>query len=682
MKNISVLFCFLVIVTNTIEAQTEKNTAWMEYIEELAESEMNEDLIENLYEELSYLSDNPIDLNKVTKQDLEQYPFLSAIQIENLLYYLYKYGPMQSIYELKNIEGLDMKTIYYLLPFVYVEENFRVKEKLNPKQALKYGKHEMLIRSDYCFQEKAGYHNPTDERKKSNKAYLGERFYLSVKYGFSYKDKIQMGITGEKDAGEAFWNKRHKGFDFYSAHFALKEIGILKGLYLGDYKASFGQGLVLNTDFVTGKTSNVININKKSSGIKRHFSTNEIDFFRGIALSLEKENCNLDLFVSHKKADASISEDEITSFKTDGYNRTENDLEKKKQAELSLLGGNLFWRTEVFSLGGCFVFHDFGGKKLNPEVRDYNLFYLRKKNNFNAGISYAFQQKKYILQGETAISKNGSWATFNTFQCDPSSSVSFSLSYRNYQKDYQAFYGRAFGESSSVQNESGLYLGTIIRVIRNWEISTYMDFFRFPWLKYGTDMPSEGHDFFIQLNYRPTYDLTMNLRYRNKNKAKNKTSDQTPMASIGSYEQSKLRYQVNYQNKNRLRLRFQADYINYSNTSQIKTKGWMIGQNAAYTTSNQLFQIDSSIAYFNTDNWDTRIYVYEKNILYAFSSPAFYGEGLRAYSVLKINPIKNLSIQTKIAWSRYFDRNSISSGLEMIEGRDKTDINILIRFKF
>jgi hypothetical protein len=158
---------------------------------------------------------------------LERLPFLSESQIEHLLYYVYKYAPVQSIYELKNVEGLDMQTINRLLPFVYAEE-IKSREQISPGQALRYGKHEILLRSDYCFQKKAGYHTPTEEElaKNPNKHYLGEPYYLSARYSFSYKNKIQFGLVGEKDAGEAFWNEQHKGFDFYSIHLAVKDIGV------------------------------------------------------------------------------------------------------------------------------------------------------------------------------------------------------------------------------------------------------------------------------------------------------------------------------------------------------------------------------------------------------------------------------------------------------------------------
>ena len=657
--------------------------SWAEYVEEFSDLEDAGISVENLFEELSDLSENPFNLNAITKSDLEKLPFLSEIQIENILYYVYKYAPLQSIYELKNIENMDMQTINYLLPFVCVKE-VKQSETINPKYILKYGKHEVFLRTDYCFQEKAGYRIPTEEelQKNPNKHYLGENYYLSAKYGFSYKDKIQFGFAGEKDAGEPFWNKHHKGFDYHSFHFTLKNVGMIKSLHLGDYKASFGQGLVLNTDFVMGKTSSVVNINKKGTGFKRHFSTNETDYLRGAALSLEKGNCSLNLLYSRKHSDATVTDFEIISIKTDGYNRTYKDLEKKNKAELNLYGGNFQWETADFNLGATVVYYDFGEKSLSPTPHPYNLFYLRDKNNYNAGINYGFIRKKFCFRGETAISKNNSRATINTLQFYPASFVAFVASYRNFSKDYQSYYGRTFEEGSSVQNESGFYFGSNLKLKKYWEIATYIDAFKFPWLKYGVNAPSEGTDFLFMINYRPKTNWNINFQYKEKIKEKNYTPDKAPMTSILPYEQKRFRYRIKYDNTNGFKSGLQLDYTLYTETDKQQNKGWMISLNTGYAHSKFPFQIDWGTAYFKTDNWDTRIYAYEKNILYAFSFPVFYGEGIRNYLVLKINLMKNATIYTKFAWTHYFDRDEIGSDLELIEGKDKIDSNLLLKIKF
>lgn len=76
---------------------------------------------ENELEELSNRLQEPVNLNSATREQLEQFPFLSDIQIEHLLAYIYIHGQMETIYELQLVEELDRQTIQYLLPFVCIK---------------------------------------------------------------------------------------------------------------------------------------------------------------------------------------------------------------------------------------------------------------------------------------------------------------------------------------------------------------------------------------------------------------------------------------------------------------------------------------------------------------------------------------------------------------------------------
>ena len=75
---------------------------------------------EDELEELSRRLQEPVNLNAATKRQLEQFPFLTDIQIENLLAYVYIHGQMQTIYEVQLVEEMDKRTIDLLLPFVCV----------------------------------------------------------------------------------------------------------------------------------------------------------------------------------------------------------------------------------------------------------------------------------------------------------------------------------------------------------------------------------------------------------------------------------------------------------------------------------------------------------------------------------------------------------------------------------
>ena len=677
-----IFIILLLFIISELNAQINPhNTEWMNYLEELAASEETETGDqEQLFDELSYLSDHPFNLNTVSRKDLERLPFLTDIQIENLLYYLYKYSPLVDIYELKNVEDLDLQTITYLLPFVYIGDSIQISD-FQWKNIFRRGKQEVLLRSDYTLQKKAGYQKATPEEiaAKPNKYYLGEPYYLSFRYGFTYKD-IQWGFVGEKDAGEAFWNRNHKGFDYYAFNLNLKNQGILENLHIGDYRLSFGQGLVMNTNFSTGKTSFITNINQMNEGIKRHASTNETDFFRGVAGALKFKNLQISLFYSHRNQDANADSVFIYTFKTDGYNRIPNDINKRRTATVDMSGSHVRWRNESLNLGYTFVYYSFGGKELNPTPQPYNLFYLRGKSYFNTGMNYSFRKKRFSFQGETAMDADGRWATVNNLLINPASSIDWVFSYRNYARDYNAFYSRAFSESSLVQNESGFYTGVKLHPFSRWELSAYADFFRFPWLKYGINSASSGVDDLLQIIYKPKTNLQMQLRYKYKQKEKNVIQENGNRTFVLPYQQQRWQFRIDSRYKN-LELKTQADYNLYTDNSRPQP-GWALTQSFGFSPDKSKLQIDGSLGYFHTNDWNSRISIYEKNILYAFYYPSFYGEGLRFYTVVKWKIVPSLTIYLKLANTRYFDRDVISSDLEAIQGRDKTDIYCLLKYEF
>ena len=69
-------------------------------------------------------------------------------------------------------------------------------------------------------------------------------------------------------------------------------------------------------------------------------------------------------------------------------------------------------------------------------------------------------------------------------------------------------------------------------------------------------------------------------------------------------------------------------------------------------------------------------------LLYSFYTASFYGEGTRLTLVGRWNLTRQLALQAKWAWTHYFDREEIGSGLELIEGSDKIDLYLLLRWKF
>ena len=681
MKRVFLISYMLILFCNfnvpSICAQTD---VWKRLIESLSEEGVDEAEIENMYQELLFIESNPINLNTVSSAELERFPLISHNQAVSLSQFLERNRPIYTVYELRNVPLFDYKTVELILPFFYVGE--LNKKNLSLHKIISNGLHEFVNRFDKTLTQRAGFGEFTDSilQKYPNRKYQGEDFYTSMKYSFSYHDKIQVGVVSEKDPGEPFWKKKYsKGYDHYGFHFLLRDVGNLKTLAMGDFRLSFGQGLVLNNNFVVSKSWVTNNIIKRTQQPKRHFSTAEYGFFRGVASVYQINKVAVTAFFSNKQFDSNLSNNgDITSFKTDGYHRTISEIEKKNNTRERVVGANINWRKNYLQIGGSAIYHKYN-RILNPSLQNYNLFYLRDSSNYNLSLDYSYRFSKLSVAGETAIAANGAVATLNVLQYNPSYLYSFSLQHRYLPASYNALHARVFSENSRVQNENGLYFGATLQPYRRISITSYVDIFYFPWLKYLVDAPSKGMDAYFLGSYNINSYSDFEIRYKFKQKEQN-TDSPYGGKEVLPFLSQKIRLRYNIEKKTGFSFRTSFDLSLYDEPNSRKESGYMVSQNVGYKGSNK-FQGDVFVGYFNSDSYASRLYSYERNILSTFYMPSFYGEGVRIALQGRFNIFSRLSISAKLGYSRYFDRAVIGSGTEAISGNKRIDLYTLLRWR-
>ena len=628
---------------------------------------------ENELEELSNRLQEPVNLNSATREQLEQFPFLSDIQIEHLLAYIYIHGQMETIYELQLVEELDRQTIQYLLPFVCIkaidnEPAFRWKTML--KDAGRYGKNEVLTRLDIPFYKRKGYEH----------TYLGPSVYNSVKYTFRYRDQLYAGGVAEKDAGEPFAALHNRyGYDYYSFYLLLQNCGRLKSLAVGNYRLSFGQGLVMSTDYLMGKTIYASSFNNRSAGIKSHSSTDEYNYFRGVATTVAlTKRLSVSAFYSHRNMDGVVTDGEITSVYKTGLHRSRKEADKKNLLTSQLTGGNVSYQQNHIRLGITGVYYVFN-RPYEPELTGYSKYNIHGNHFYNLGIDYAYRWRRFSFQGETAIGKQG-WASLNRLQYSPVQDIQFMLIHRFYSYDYWAMYAHSFGEGSTVQNEQGYYVGLEKTPFSHWRFFVSFDLFSFPWKKYRINKPSRGTDGLIQATFTPRTNLSMYLKYRYKQKERDLTGSKGTLTLPIFHHQ--LRYRLNYSLNDVFSSRTTLDYNHFHSQDRAATKGYQVTQMISSQLPWTRLFADVQGSYFCTDDYDSRVYVSEKGLLYTFYTPSFQGRGFRCAVRLRYELNKHWLFITKFGETIYLNRNEIGSGNDLIYGNKKADIQMQLRIKF
>ena len=676
-------FVFTCLLSNCVLINLFAQSEWMN-LDEFVANEEKLVYWQEHWEELNELAENPININMATKEQLEQLPFLSDRMIENILYALYKYRPIVTLNSLWIVEGMDYRTLDLLKRFIYIGEYENERDKLYLRSILKYNKQELLTRVDIPLNVKSGYADyPSDILEKSpNKKYYGDPFYHNVRYRFRYREQLFFGLTAEKDAGEPFFRLyNRKGYDFYSIFFFLKNVRRIKSLAIGHYKVSFGYGLVMNTGFSFGSASTFYDVHRYGTGINKYTSVGESNYLQGMGITYQlKKRWNLSAWYSFRRQDADADSLLINSLKTDGYHRLKKDLKKKNTITNHLAGINLSYDGKYVEYGFTAVYNVFN-KVLSPDYRPYNRYYPRGRDFFNAGVYYKFFRYPWIFSGETAVDKRGAVATLNTLSYSPSVHTTWTLINRYYDKRYQALYANAFGENSRVQNEAGVRIGLETDKIRRIKIFCYGDFFYFPYRKYQVDREkTSGIAGCFQLSYSPKETWNMMIKYTYKNKAKNYTT------STGRYVlpeiRQRLHYQFSYKPDELNLLKAEADYVRSSRWKQSTSDGFALGGTLKGGWKKFPLQVILSGIWFHTEDFSSRIYMYEPGLLYAFSMPAFYGKGTRAAVNLRYAFKERLVFQAKWGWTHYTDRDKMGTGAEEIQGNNRYDLQFQAKVKW
>ncbi len=704
----------LILSVNAVYAQEKSDFEETEFIEQIVEFflDNNEDSdldYASLYDDFTDLYNRPLNLNHASKDQLEGLYILNDLQINNLLLHIETAGKLMSTLELQSVTGFDLETIKKILPFVKVSMEFD-QPRLNPKEILKNGKHEIFIRYTRIIEEQKGYTPPdTNSDGSLTSRYLGSPDKLYTRYRFKYATNISWGFVGEKDAGEEFysgtnavnnWYEFYKGFDFYSGHIFLKDIGPLKHLAIGDYQLQIGQGLTIWSGFARNKskTNDVVAIKRNAQILRPYTSVNESDFLRGVASTVMFKGIELTGFFSQKRVDANISLidslsdeiQEVSSIQITGFHRTESEVFDEKSIVEQLYGGRLGYSRRSLNIGFTAV-GSVLSTDLNRNLRTYNQFEFSARQNFNLGLDYNYVFQNMNLFGEISLSENGGMAQLYGLLMSMDPRLTLTALYRNYQRHYQSTYAKGFGETSKTLNEKGLYVGLEIKPNGRWTIRSYYDIFSFPWLRSTIDAPSRGNEFLVELSYKPNKEMEMYLRYKDEKKQYNTREDVNGIDYLEDRKRQLLRYDIKYKLTKTLKLRNRVDLAYYRLGDDPRESGYMIMQDVTYKPLKGPVSVTLRYALFETESSNTRIYMYEHDVLYSSYIHSFAGKGGRFYVVLRYKVRRGIDIWVKYSQRYDVQAGSISfaaagdvigSGLNEVNGGKYSEIKAQVRFKF
>lgn len=679
---LSILGCMLLPGLILAQQQDSTRSEVQEDLEEAIEvfdPQSTEFSTEQLTQYLQELADNPININSARVNALLQVPGLNLKTVRAIIEYRTEVKPFESIGELDEVSGIGRVTLEKMRPYVTVGSGVELGKALytNYGYWTNDGRFQMFSRYQQDLQQASGYELSPEEG-----GYIGSSIKYYQRFGYQ-SDHISLNLTQEKDPGEQLVSPWQ--FDHRSWHVAIEDNGDLQMLVGGDYSLAFGQGLVLWSGAAFGKGSDVTGaVSRNGRGIDPYTSAQETNFYRGVAATYGGK-LQFTGFYSDRQRSASEISDDTTRFPgTDGYRRTVNELLQENNLQHKLYGGHIQMELP-FGIVGATGYQTVFDRTIAASDRTYARYDFEGRSNSAFGVDYRFLIGPAVVFGEAARSEKGGYGFITGVESGLGNDTDITLAYRNYQKEFQSILGNGFGEvSGQPKNEEGVYLG--LRHILNDKItlSAYVDQFRFPSARFGTNQPTQGYDWLgkAEVELTPNLNFYVQLRSEIEDDEYEVLDDfGRSQRKLGEAKRTSFRANLEYWVNSTVRLRTRGELVRSQQAGEDLELGYLLYQDLRLEFSDKL-RIDTRLTMFDTESFATRVYQFENDLLYVFASQSLFDKGQRMYVLLNYEPFEFLELWGKFGITIYEDQQIIGSGLNQIQGDTRSEVGIQARFKF
>ncbi len=539
-------------------------------------------------------------------------------------------------------------------------------------------KQQLFLSSYRCLNTRAGFQNQTTERQDANKAYLGDPWRHSIRYRAQYNQQWQAGISMEKDPGEP-WQSRFPSFDSWHAFVRYQPSAIRTDLHkpniltledavIGHYRLRIGYGLTMNQSFSLGKQYFSQQVSQRTNRIIPFASNAEADYMQGAAIDLRiGRRFHVLPYFSMLQIDGNLSKDQIlTTLYTDGMHRTKTEQSHRHAAWQMVMGTRLGWRASWYEIGLHVLNTQFQYPYQRKEM-SHNHNYFRGQSLTQFSTDYQFSAFRNILRGEFALDDQSGFASLTSLQTHWSDNWQSCLLYHYYSNDYHQLHGSSIGENSEMQGEQGLTLNILGTLSKHWQVQAMADWFSFGQPQYQTTTtPKDGYEGILRAIYTHAW-VTATVGYKVKSKIENLRHSIDAIITVNPNE--------HISTKTQFRKRI--------NDNESVSQGFAVAQSISYKSKilkKASINAEAQVSYFDTDDYDSRIYINEKNTLYGFGYPMLYGQGLRYNFISQLKIGSNWMIEAKYAITNYANKSTISSGLQEIKGNRQNELWLQIRY--
>ncbi len=609
-----------------------------------------------------------LNINKANSMDLLATQLLTKDQVNAILHYRKQHGKLISLYELQVIPSLSTDTLQLLaqqlhIPFFDLHQ---------PKQIVKESVHYSLIRWGRKTQRSKGYQT----NSKGIRTYSGEDYSLLYRFRSSFSNLYYMGISLEKDAGEAFtWSPSQKQFyfDYTSAYLIIHPQKTVEQIAIGDFQFRSGHGLVFGGNFMQSKNPEYWQSTWQiGHGFRPHTSSSEYGFYRGIGIKTQSKHVGLSTFFSRSLQDGTLQNDgSISGINTSGLHRSTTELNKRKNLYLLQTGTVItFQNLNQTVKGNLEYLYSAYQYPLNPSTNYYNQFYFRGKEHQIMGIDLQYHYQGGMAFTSLAFSSEQGRAIYGGLFHNLSKQNTWMLQYWSSNAHFESLQGNIPNYNSRIGNESGIYQALLLQLSVNVKLSSGFSIYHNKQASFGKKGPTYGNEWINRLTYQLKKKTSFFMQFRTTQQEETNDSNtirpQLRYYLVGDLLQKENRHWE-------IHSRIQLGLFDLS----AHEESYCISQSIGYHFNR--YRIKAQCTVFDSPSWDSRLYAYEPDLPMAFSIPALSGNGIRMCLVATVKPFSQAEVSFKIVHITYTHAQKTGSGYDEVEGNKQTEIKVQAR---
>jgi hypothetical protein len=437
-----------------------------------------------------------------------------------------------------------------------------------------------------------------------------------------------IGIVSERDAGEkSVW-------DYYN--FTFRAPQLLENLDIGGgaYRFNWGQGLIFASQVSMGKGTGVAsNILSREPRFGEYLSTDENRYLSGLNLKYRLGRFTLCSFGSRRMLDASLDDSLVVALRSTGIHVTDSEIKGKDRLR-ELTGGIGGYYTTPHLEVGLMAFQS----RYNYPVQ----LYAGSAVVGGYSLYQKFSWSDGALAGEAAVLNSREYAFIEGYYLK-FGDVKLGLQLRYFSDYFQTPLGSVMKEYSSLANERGLYIGSQVKVLQQYWLSTAIDFYRKNRsFEAGVD-PPRGSEAQLAIQRHWQNQHFLEVRYKR---------ELILQSNIGLTRRRQMSFSSRYGCSEHCRLLLRGTMVEIQEEAS-QANGSALSVYLDYRTGSGI-KLTGGTTHFYTSDSRARIYLYEPGTPLRFGMVLLTGTGWRWFLTFQkvFRDVFELSLTSKIQFRK------------------------------